>query len=62
MVEVAKKLSEGLVEARIDLYSVNGKTYFGEITLYHGSGIAKCTPESFRDTMGSWIDLLLCKK
>ena len=38
MFEVAARLSEGLPYARIDLYNINGKIYFGEITLFPYSG------------------------
>lgn len=38
MFELASRLSKGLPFARIDLYSVNGKIYFGEITFFPDSG------------------------
>lgn len=38
MFEVAAKLSVGLPYARVDLYNVEGKIYFGEITLFPASG------------------------
>lgn len=38
MIEIAKKLSKDFVFARIDLYNVDGKIYFGEITLSPNSG------------------------
>ena len=38
MLEIAKVLSEDFVFARIDLYNVDGKIYFGEITLSPNSG------------------------
>ena len=38
MFEMAAKLSEGLPYARVDLYNVEGKIYFGEITLFPASG------------------------
>ena len=38
MFVIAGKLSEGLPFARIDLYNVEGKIYFGEITLFPDSG------------------------
>lgn len=41
MFEIASKLSRGIPFARIDLYSVNGKTYFGEITFFPDSGFDK---------------------
>lgn len=33
LIEIAKKLSEDLPFARIDLYYTNGKIHFGEVTL-----------------------------
>lgn len=38
MLEIARKLSEDFIFARIDLYNINGKIYFGEITLSPNSG------------------------
>lgn len=38
MLEVAKKLSKDFIFARIDLYNIDGKIYFGEITLSPNSG------------------------
>lgn len=61
MLEVAKKLSVGFPQVRVDLYSVNGDVYFGELTLYHGSGFEKFTPEKYGEEFGSYIDLSLSK-
>lgn len=55
MVEVAKSLSEGFPHCRVDLYNVDGKIYFGEITFYHGSGCNNIEPESWDKKMGDWI-------
>ena len=38
MIEIAKKLSSDFLFARIDLYNIGGKIYFGEITLSPNSG------------------------
>ena len=38
MFEYASVLSKGLPYARIDLYNVDGKIYFGEITFFPASG------------------------
>lgn len=38
MFDMAEKLSQGLPFARVDLYNVNGRIYFGEITFYPASG------------------------
>lgn len=49
MFDIAEKLSQGLPFARIDLYSVLGKTYFGEITFFPDSGFdANLLPETDR--------------
>ena len=38
MISIAEKLGKGFSQVRIDLYNINGKIYFGEITLYQASG------------------------
>ena len=38
MIEIARKLSEDFLFARIDLYNIDGRIYFGEITLSPNSG------------------------
>ena len=57
MIEIAEKLSEPFPFCRVDLYNVDGKVYFGEITFYHGGGCNKIDPEEWDLKMGSWIDL-----
>lgn len=57
MKEAAEKLSEGLPFARIDFYEIDKHPYFGEITLYPGSGHEAFQPEEWDYTLGSWIDL-----
>ena len=57
MVSIAEKLGEGLTHARIDLYNINGKIYFGEITFFHWSGMKPFEPEQWDYTFGSWIKL-----
>lgn len=41
LINVVKKISKDFLEVRIDLYNVNGKIYFGEITLFNQSGLDK---------------------
>jgi hypothetical protein len=41
MFDIAARLSEGLPYARVDLYNVNGKIYFSEITFFPASGFDK---------------------
>ncbi len=57
MFTVAQKLCVGMVFSRIDLYSVDGKTYFGEITFFPNSGFdCKKLPEMDR-RWGEKMDL-----
>lgn len=57
MFELAGKLSEGLPYARVDMYNVNGKIYFGEITFYPQSGFdPNLLPETDKQ-FGDLIDL-----
>ena len=57
MKEIAMKLSEGFPEVRVDFYNVDGKIYFGELTLFHFSGFVPFEPEEWDEKMGSWIVL-----
>jgi hypothetical protein len=57
MFRIAGELSKGLPFARVDLYDVNGKIYFGEITFYPQSGFdANLLPDTDR-MFGDLIEL-----
>ena len=57
MLEIAAKLSEDFPFARIDLYSVAGKVYFGEITFYPWSGYMEFEPDEFDFILGEKFTL-----
>lgn len=57
MKELASKLSEGIPQVRVDLYNIDGKVYFGELTFFHHGGIVPFTPKEWDYTFGSWITL-----
>lgn len=57
MKELAAKLGEGIPQARIDFYEVNGKIYFGEITFFHWGGMKPFKPEEWDYKFGEWIKL-----
>jgi len=54
---LAEKLSLGLPQVRVDLYEVNGKNYFGELTFFHHDGFVAFEPEEWDYTFGSWVKL-----
>lgn len=54
---IASKLSSGMRHARVDLYNLNGKIYFGEITFYHHCGFVPFTPDSWDYKFGDWLNI-----
>ena len=54
MIRLGEKLSAKFDAVRVDLYNLEGKIYFGELTHYDGSGMARFKPESFDFEMGSY--------
>ena len=57
MKEFARILAEGTTHLRVDFYEVDGQLYFGELTFYQDSGIARILPEKWDRTLGDWIRL-----
>lgn len=57
MLEISKILANNIPFSRIDFYEVEGKLYFGEITLYPASGLAGFIPKEWDTILGDWIEL-----
>ncbi len=58
MLVLARKLSAGLPQVRVDLYvDADEQILFGELTLFHFSGFEPFEPESYDALLGSWIPL-----
>lgn len=57
MLTVARALCQGLHHIRIDLYAVQDRVYFGEMTFFHGYGMEVYRPKSFERHMGDLIQL-----
>lgn len=57
MVEFARQLSQGHKFLRVDLYNVNGKIYFGELTFYPASGLGTFTPSEWDKKLGAMMSL-----
>ena len=62
MLKVASVLSEGNPEMRVDLYYVNGKVYFGELTLTAACGFMNHFTDEFMIALGSRVILPYDKK
>lgn len=57
MKDIARKLSKGMPYVRVDLYLVNHKVYFGELTFFHDGGAVALEPKEWEYKFGSWIQL-----
>jgi len=57
MKEIGKAIARKFKYVRVDFYDVDGKLYFGEITLHHGSGFDVFTPEEYDLKYGRLLKL-----
>lgn len=57
MVRLSEILSKGIPQVRVDLYEVDGKVYFGEMTFFHWGGFVPFVPEAWDYKFGEWITL-----
>lgn len=52
IVAISEKLAEGLTFVRVDLYWVNNRVYFGEMTFYPGAIRTEFRPREFDQELG----------
>jgi hypothetical protein len=57
MKRLATQLSEGIPHVRVDLYDLGDKVLFGELTLFHFSGMEPFEPEEWYVKFGNLIHL-----
>lgn len=57
MKKAAAQLSKGMPHARVDLYEVGDKVLFGEITLFHFSGLVPFRPDEWDKVFGDMLTL-----
>ena len=57
MIDIARKLSQGLPFARVDLYNPDGKIIVGEITLFPTAGFKRFTDDEWDLRIGSMLNL-----
>lgn len=58
MREYAEILSAPFPFCRVDMYSVEERIIFGEITFFHAGGCNRMEPPEYQYLMGEWIDLV----
>lgn len=57
MIRIVEKLSIGYPHVRVDLYNVNGKIYFGELTFFSGAGNTPILPVEWDRKIGDMLIL-----
>lgn len=57
MICVCHKLSKNMKYVRIDMYVIDNRIYFGEITFYPASGIGLFNPDKWNEELGNLISL-----
>ena len=57
MIEVATKLAGNFPFVRVDLYNIDGKIIFGEMTFYPSDGRKEFVPEEYNRTIGDYLNL-----
>lgn len=57
MTQLAEVLATDLPFVRVDFYSVNGRTFFGEMTFYPSDARKKFYPENYNKEIGGYMKL-----
>ncbi len=57
MLDISKKLSKNIPFVRIDLYEIENKVYFGELTFYPSGGFEGFNPKEWDKKLGDMIKL-----
>lgn len=57
MIKICEVLSEDFPQVRVDLYNVDGKIYFGELTFYHFAGLEPFKPKKWDSIFGDYWDI-----
>ena len=57
MKDICRKLADSKSFVRVDLYVIDNKSYFGELTLYPASGMGVFTPEEWNNRLGDLLTL-----
>lgn len=57
MIQLAEELAESIPFVRVDFYESKDQIFFGELTLYPGSGFEEFNPPEWDEKMGSWLIL-----
>ncbi|GMA45856.1 ATP-grasp fold amidoligase family protein [Tetragenococcus muriaticus] len=57
MYNISLKLSQNVPFVRVDLYEIQGQTFFSELTFFPAGGLAPVEPEEWEEKLGKWLDI-----
>lgn len=57
MISIAEKLSRDIPFVRVDLFNVDGKIYFSEMTFFPGGGFTPFYPDKYEYETGRFLEL-----
>jgi hypothetical protein len=57
MLDICRILSKDFPHVRVDLYNIDGKIYFGELTFYHFAGLTPFEPRKWDYEFGKFFDI-----
>ena len=57
MIEIAERCSAAFIHVRVDLYNIDGKIFFSEMTFYSEAGYGTFIPEEYDRKLGELIHL-----
>jgi len=57
MLNIAREISKDFPHVRVDLYNIDGRIVFGELTFYDGSGYISYQPDEFDKEIGNMFIL-----
>ena len=57
MKDICRKLAKDIPFVRVDLYVIDDKEYFGELTFFPASGLGIFTPIQWNERLGGYIDI-----
>lgn len=61
MQNICRVLAKNIPFVRVDLYDIDDRLYFGELTFYPATGIGKFSPEEWNNKLGDLINLAALK-
>ena len=57
MLELAEALADGFTFMRVDLFNIDGRIVFGELTFFPGNALIEFTPREYDGVFGDQLAL-----